>query len=75
MALGYIDKEGLIYMNTTKLGIKFLETNNYEELSRKCAEVMIECLKNKPNALFCIATGESPNLCYEIFVQRVKEEK
>ena len=61
-------------MNTLKQGIEFIEAQNYEELSRISAEVMVECIRKKPNSLFCIATGNSPSRAYEIFVDTVNKE-
>ncbi len=62
-------------MNKVKQGIEFIETKDYEELSRISAEVMIECLRKKPDSLFCLATGNSPARAYEIFVERVNREQ
>lgn len=55
--------------------MRFIKTNNYEEMSMKACETLINCLKSKPNALFCIATGSSPTRAYQLFVQRIKEEQ
>ena len=58
-----------------KQGIEFIETKDFEELSRISAEVMVECVRKKPDSLFCIATGSSPTRAYEIFVELVNKEK
>ncbi len=55
--------------------MKFIKTQNYEEMSIRACEILINCLKRKPDALFCIATGSSPTRAYQLFAQRVKEEK
>ena len=55
--------------------MKFIKTIDFKELSYACAEKMINCVKQKPNALLCLASGNSPKKAYEIFVQRVLEEK
>jgi galactosamine-6-phosphate isomerase len=55
--------------------MNIIKIQNYEEMSIKACEILISCLKNKPDALFCIATGSSPTRAYQLFTQRVKEEK
>lgn len=62
-------------MNILKQGIEFIETKDFEELSRISAEVMADCVRRKPDSLFCLATGSSPSRAYEIFVELVKKEK
>ncbi|HEY5583411.1 MAG TPA: galactosamine-6-phosphate isomerase [Ruminiclostridium sp.] len=62
-------------MNKLKQGIELIETKDFEELSRISAEVMVECLRKKPDSLFCLATGSSPARAYEIFVKIVNEEQ
>lgn len=54
--------------------MNIIESNSYEEMSLEACNVMIRCLKDKPDALFCIATGSSPTRAYELFVQKIKEE-
>ena len=61
-------------MSTVKRGIEFVGTKDFEELSMISAEVMANCVRKKPEALFCIATGNSPNRAYEIFVELVNKE-
>jgi galactosamine-6-phosphate isomerase len=61
-------------MNSIKQGIELIKTNDYEELSRISAEVMVECIRKKPDSLFCLATGSSPARTYEIFVELVNKE-
>jgi len=46
-------------MNTVKQGIELIKAKDFEELSRISAKVMVECVRNKPDSLFCIATGIS----------------
>jgi galactosamine-6-phosphate isomerase len=48
---------------------------NYEELSRRLADILVATVINKKNAAIIIATGSSPLLAYRLFVKRVKEEK
>ncbi len=40
--------------------MKVIITENYEEMSKKAAEIMSELVKNKPNAILGLATGSSP---------------
>lgn len=62
-------------MSKSNTGMQFFEAVNFEELSVISAGVMIDCLKQKPDALFCLASGNSPIRAYEIFVERVIKEK
>jgi galactosamine-6-phosphate isomerase len=48
--------------------------NNYEALSAATANAMIDLIKQKPNAVICIASGDSPKLACELFCKKVKEE-
>ena len=40
-------------------------TENYEEMSKKAAEILIGIVKNNPNAILGLATGSSPIGTYE----------
>jgi len=51
-----------------------IEKDSYEIISKKCAELMIEQIKTKPDCSFCLATGRSPLYAYRMFVQMAKEE-
>lgn len=53
----------------------FKHTSTYTEMSELASDYMVEILKKKPNALFCIATGDSPTLCYEEFVRKIKKDE
>lgn len=57
-----------------KKGIEVVEAENYKKLSEISAEAMLECLKEKPDALFCIASGGSPTLAYKLFVEKAHKE-
>lgn len=61
-------------MSTVKQRIEFIGTKDFEELSRISAEVMVDCVRKKPEAIFCIATGSSPTRAYEIFVELVNKK-
>ena len=55
--------------------MKISETTNYQSMSEKACELLIKCLKTKPDALFCIATGSSPTKAYQLFVEQIKREQ
>jgi galactosamine-6-phosphate isomerase len=48
--------------------------SSYEALSAATANAMVELIKEKPNAVICIASGDSPKLACELFCKKVKEE-
>ena len=48
-------------------------TNNYEEMSQKAADIIIELLKKKPNAILGLATGSTPLGLYKILISKYKE--
>ena len=50
-----------------------LKCSNYNQMSELAATMMFSTLINKPDALFCIATGGSPTGCYANFVKMVKD--
>ena len=45
--------------------MKVIVTENYEEMSKKAAEILIDIVKNNPNAVLGLATGSSPIGTYE----------
>ena len=55
--------------------MNIIKTENYNDMSQQACEILIKCLREKPNAMFCIATGSSPTGTYKEFVKRVKEEE
>lgn len=55
--------------------MKIIRAKNDLEMSALVADRLISCLKRKPGAMFCIATGGSPTAAYKDFVRRVREEK
>ena len=40
--------------------MKVIITENYDEMSKKAAEIIIDIVKNNPNAILGLATGSSP---------------
>ncbi len=49
-------------------------TNNYEEMSQKAADIIIELLKKKPNAILGLATGSTPIGLYKILIENNKSK-
>jgi galactosamine-6-phosphate isomerase len=47
---------------------------NYETLSEAIANEMITLIQQKPNATICLASGHTPLLPCQVFVQKVKEQ-
>lgn len=47
---------------------------DHNELSAAAADIIFDCVKNKPEALLCFATGDSPKLAYQLFVEKAIEE-
>lgn len=44
------------------------------QLSTFAANLIVEVIQHKPNALICFASGNSPRLTCELFVQQVKDK-
>ena len=49
--------------------MKVIITENYDEMSKKAAEIMIELVKNNPNAVLGLATGSSPIGMYKAMIE------
>lgn len=47
---------------------------DYTTLSHSAAEMIINCIKEKPNALLCFATGDTPRLTYNMVDEIAKKE-
>lgn len=43
-------------------------------MSQQGAKLLIETIKNKADAIICLATGSSPKRMYELFVEAVHTE-
>lgn len=55
--------------------MKFIHVKDYDELSLKAAQIMLdECISNK-NANMCLASGDSPKKAYEIFTKKALEKQ
>lgn len=53
--------------------MKVIITENYEEMSKKAAEIVIETVKKNPNAVLGFATGTSPIGLYQNMIKDHKE--
>lgn len=48
--------------------------DDYNSMSAAAADIIIETVKNKPDALLCFATGNTPVRTYELLIEKVKAE-
>jgi len=48
---------------------------DYDELSFAACEEIIRIIKTKPDAVLCLATGQSPILTYQLLVEKITTEK
>src|SRR6185503_12201219 len=46
--------------------------NDYNAMSAAAADMIIDCMKSKPDALLCFATGNTPILTYKLLAEKVK---
>ncbi len=53
--------------------MKVIITENYQEMSAKAAEIIIDVVKNNPNAILGLATGSSPIGTYQNMIKDCKE--
>lgn len=53
--------------------MKVIITENYEEMSKKTAELLIDVVKNNPSAVLGLATGSSPIGTYQNMIKDHKE--
>ena len=47
-------------------------TDQYDDLSKTTAKLIIELLKQKPNAMICLASGDSPTGTYQYLIKAAK---
>ena len=52
--------------------MKVIVTENYDEMSKKAAEIIINVVKNNPNAVLGLATGSSPIGTYKNMIEDYK---
>jgi glucosamine-6-phosphate deaminase len=53
--------------------MKIIKLKNYEEVSQKASEIVINQLKKKPNSVLGLATGSTPVRLYEKLVEAFKK--
>lgn len=53
--------------------MKVIITENYEEMSKKAAEILIDIVKKNPNAVLGLATGSSPIGMYQNMIKDHQE--
>ena len=53
---------------------KLIYTENYDEMSRLAADMMLRIVRDNPRAVIVIATGGSPKYAYRIFCEKVLAE-
>ncbi len=49
--------------------------NNYEALSQKTAQIVIDTVTENPKSVLCLATGDSPLLTYQFVVKSMHEKQ
>ena len=55
--------------------MRFDVYRDYEEMSRRAAEVIVGEVRRKPDLLLCAATGGTPTRTYELLGERAREER
>lgn len=55
--------------------MKLTVYKDYQTVSDYCAQALFDLIKEKPGAVICIASGDSPRLLCELFVDKVKSEQ
>jgi glucosamine-6-phosphate isomerase len=48
-------------------------TGNYEEMSEKAADLIVDTVRSKPGALLCFAAGDTPRRSLQLAVARLRE--
>lgn len=48
--------------------------DDYNNLSAAAAKMIVDYVKNKPDAVLCLATGDSPKLTYQLVVEMAGKE-
>ncbi|MBC7828242.1 MAG: glucosamine-6-phosphate deaminase [Chitinophagaceae bacterium] len=48
---------------------------DYNAMSSAAADMIIDCVRKKPQALLCFATGDTPRLTYQILAENSKRDK
>ena len=48
---------------------------NHRLLSENASDEIIRLVRNKPNAVLCFASGDTPRLCYQLMVEKATAAK
>ncbi len=56
------------------MGLRVVAAEDYEDMSRRAAGLIVAELRRAPSMLLCTATGSSPTRTYELLVERYREE-
>lgn len=54
--------------------MKFIHTKDFNHASKEVASIMVEALKRNDHANFCLASGGSPDVAYDMFVEEVLQQ-
>jgi len=72
----YVSRLTISYLQLSKCPAMQLKIyKDYQELSDHVADEIVSTVKNKPDAVLCLATGHSPQLAYKLMVQKVIQKK
>jgi galactosamine-6-phosphate isomerase len=55
--------------------MKLVIEKDYESMSARTADEIINTIRNKPEAVLCLAAGDTPRKAYTLVSHRVKEEQ
>ena len=55
--------------------MRIIEAKNYEDLSKKAAEIIAAQVTLKPNAVLGLATGSTPVGTYKNLIQKVRRRR
>ncbi len=53
--------------------MQIIQTATPDELAQRASELIIDSIQKKPESLLCLATGNSPTLTYQYWVNRAEE--
>lgn len=54
--------------------MKITVAEDYTAMSAIAAAHIVNCLRNKPDALLCFASGETPKLAYQLVAEKVQQD-
>jgi galactosamine-6-phosphate isomerase len=55
-------------------GLRVVVADDYEDMSRRAAELIVDELRRAPSTLLCAAAGSSPTRAYELLAERQRVE-